>query len=101
MDADKYNISMRTNDDFMLSVNVGYDIMGASPKFVVKSSVFVDWSGFISLSGTPQEFIIYVKASEVQKLGIGIYPYDCVVDFGQGSKVFVLGGKITVVEGIA
>lgn len=101
MEANKYNISMRTNDDFMLTVNVGYDISAAVPKFVVKSSTLVDWSEFITLSETTQEFIIYVKASEVDKLGGGMYPYDCVIDFGQGSKTFVFGGTITVVRGIS
>ena len=101
MDANKYNISMRTNDDFMLNVNVGYDISSAVPKFVVRGSTLVDWSGFITLSETPQEFIIYVKASEVDKLGQGTHQYDCVIDFGQGSKAFVLGGSITVARGIS
>lgn len=101
MDADKYNINMRTNDDFMLTVNVGYDITAAVPRFVVKSSELIDWSEFISVSETPEEFVIYVKASLVESLGIGSYEYDCVIDFGQGSKVFVIGGKITVARGMA
>lgn len=101
MESTDYNISMRTNNDFMLNVNVGYDITNATPKLVVKSSRLIDWSEFISTSGTGQEFIIYIKASDIKNLGAGIYSYDCVVDFGSGSKLFVLGGKITVVEGIA
>jgi len=102
MEVDKYNLKMRTNDDFMLTVNVGYSIAEATPKLIVVSNPkLVDWSSFISVvNATTGEFIIHVKASGIEELGAGQYLYECIMDFGGGSKAFLFGGSLKVSKGL-
>ena len=101
--ADSYNIAIRTNDNYRLSVELGYDIQDATPRFSIKKPVehrITDLSEYITKVGNTG-FVINVPASVLSLLTNTVYQYDCVLDFGNGSKVFLFGGNATVTKGLS
>jgi hypothetical protein len=100
--AENYNIQLRTNDDFTMNVSVDYDITALALKFKIKRSELdiIDWSAYIVKTGA-MTFTISVKADIINAIGILIAPYDCIVDFGTGSKDFLFGGNISIAKGVS
>lgn len=101
--ADNYNISMRTNDNYILSVDLGYDITNYTPTMNIKRSTeskVTDLSAYLTKSGSTG-FIINIPASILSTLNQGTYSYDCVLDIGGGSKSFLFGGTATIIKGLS
>lgn len=95
-------ILARTNDDFSMQIDAGYTITGLTPKFSIKGpSGDIDLSSFCTIVSATA-FIIFINASDLTTtVGPIKAPYDVVIDNGGGSKEFLFGGQITVVEGVA
>lgn len=101
--ADGYNISIRTNDNYVLSVELGYNISSAIPKMSMKrpsDNKMVELSEHIHKNGDTG-FVINIPASVLSTLSNGVYQYDCVLDLGNGSKTFLFGGTAAVTKGLA
>ena len=100
--ADNYNVFIRTNDDFNITVTVPYDITLLTPKFNIKKSdgSIIDWSGYVLKTGLTT-FIVDVKADVVNTVGVLMATYDCIIDMGLGSKDFLFGGNIEIVKGVS
>lgn len=101
---DEYDIEAKTNDNFRLSVSTEYDISSASPKFKIQKSTdeVIDLSSHITKTDI-NTFLIDVNASVLEDIGElkGKRKYDCVLDFGNGSKEFLFGGCITITNGVS
>lgn len=100
--ADKYNIIVRTNDNYILNVGLGYDLGTAIPRMSMKrlnEQRILDLSDYLYKNGN-NGFMINIPASVLNTLIAGVYNYDCVLDLGGGSKTFLFGGVATVIKGL-
>lgn len=95
-------IIARTNDDFAMQIDAGFDITGMTPKFAIQgTSGVIDLSSYCTIVSATA-FIISIDA-DIVKATIGALkaPYDVIIDQGAGSKEFLFGGQITVTDGVA
>lgn len=102
--ASNYNISMRTNDNYILSVELGYDITNAIPILNMKKnnqSTIIGMSEFITKNDANTGFIINIIASKIAEIDAGSFVYDCILDLASGSKIFLFGGTGVVTRGLS
>lgn len=102
--ADNYNISMRTNDNYILTVELAYDISTAIPTMNLKKAgqnKKIEMTAYITKNQNNTGFVINIPSFEIATMNIGTYAYDCVLDFGSGSKIFLFGGSVTITAGIS
>jgi hypothetical protein len=99
-----YNIELKTNDDFRTSVTIDYDISTSTPLFKIKknNTDVIDFSEYITIEDD-NTFVINVPASVLEDIGEikNGKQYDCTLDLGNGSKEFLFGGLLTIVNGIS
>lgn len=99
-----YNIELKTNDDFRTSVTLDIDISSSTPLFKIKMSdtSTIDLSEYITIEDE-NSFAINVPAGVIAEIGVikTGKQYDCVLDLGNGSKEFLFGGILTIVNGVS
>ncbi len=96
-----FSLLLRTNDNFEINVDVGYNITAFTPQFVIrKNNVENDLSQYI-VKISANTFTLSIHANIVEAIGEMMGVYDCIIDMGNGSKDFLFGGSITIIKGIA
>ena len=99
--AESVPFTARTNSDFNATVTLEYSTTNLTILFKVKkqNGSVVDLSSYVTKSNN--SLSISIPASKLLSIGAGRVSYDVVVDNGNGSREMIVGGYITIEEGIS
>lgn len=95
--SDMVNLKSRTNDNFELSVNVGYEIGARTVKMMIDTH---DVSEFCAVSGDTT-ISIDIPAAIIKSIGAGIFAYDCILQIDSDNSDFLFGGKFVIGQGVS
>jgi len=99
--AESVPFTARTNSDFNATITLEYSTTNLTILFKVKkqNGSIIDLSSYVTKSNN--SLSISIPASKLLSIGAGRVSYDIVVDNGNGSREMIVGGYITIEEGIS
>lgn len=99
--AESVPFTARTNSDFNATITLECSTTNLTILFKVKkqNGSVVDLSSYVTKSNN--SLSISIPSSKLLYIGPGKVSYDLIIDNGSGSKDMIIGGYITIEEGIS